>query len=122
MPDITPDKRSTRSNGKPPTALMQSYSVMGHKKRRELKLIGYGFLVFSLVTPVIGSIVMRVTVGAGLPGVAYLFCSVGLIIGLSLSWPEMGIYLLGRLPGAVSKLLPSKLAGLLGRPDRRNGS
>jgi len=112
-----PDQRRT-TTGKPPTALMVSYNAMTVKKRRELKRIGYGCLIFSLVTPVIASIVMRMTVGAGLPGTVYLFCGAGMIIGLSLSWPEMGIYLLSRLPSAVARLLPGKLTGVVERRNR----
>lgn len=116
-----PLERRNSTSGKPPTALMQSYSGMGRQKRRELKRIGYGLLVFSFVVPVLASIGLRAFVGVGLHPIVWLFCGVGMIVGLSLAWPEMGIYLLSRLPAAVSKLLPSKLAGILRRPDRRHG-
>ncbi len=115
-----PERRNSTS-GKPPTALMQSYSGMGHQKRKELKRLGYAILVFSIAVPVLSSTVVNALVGgAPLPIIVWLFCGVGMIVGLCLAWPEMGIYLLSRLPAAVSKLLPSKLAGLLRRPDRRN--
>lgn len=110
------DRRTT--TGKPPTALMQSYKAMTPDKRGELKRIGYGLLVFSFVTPVISSIAISAFGGAGLPALVWLFCGVGMIIGLSLSWPEMGIYLLSRLPSAVSRLLPGKLTKVV---ERRGG-
>lgn len=113
MPEGT-ERRA--ADGKPPTALMQSYQAMTRRKRKELKTIGYVLLMFSLVTPVISSIAISAFGGAGLPPLVWLFCGVGMIVGLSLSWPEMGIYLLSRLPSAVVRLLPSRL---IDRPERR---
>lgn len=120
MPE--PDQRSSRSNGKPPTALMVSYNAMTAKKRLELKRIGYGLLLFSFALPTITSVGLSVLgSSARLPAVTWLFCGVGMIIGLSLSWPEMGIYLLSRLPSAVARLLPTKLTSAIHRPERRSG-
>lgn len=115
-----PSQERRNSSAKPPTALMQSYLAMPSRKRRELKLVGLGLLVFSFVVPVLATIGLRAFVGVGLHPLVWLFCGVGMIVGLSITWPEMGIYLLGTLPKAVATLLPSKLAGLLKRPDRRN--
>ncbi len=120
MPSPAPEERRNSTSGKPPTALMRSYAGMTPKKKKELKHLGYGFMVFSFVVPVSASIALRAFVGVGLHPLVWLFCGVGMIVGLSLAWPEMGIYFLGTLPSAVSKLLPSKLSGLLKRPERRN--
>jgi len=116
--DHAKDRRSLH-NGRPPTYLMQSYGGMTPQKKKELKHIGYGLLVFSFVVPVLASIGLR-AFGLGLPMVIWLFCGVGMIVGLSLAWPELGIYMLGRLPAAISKLLPKSWAAKLARPDRRN--
>jgi hypothetical protein len=105
-----PQERRTNGDGKPPTALMQSYKAMAAQQRKELKRIGYGALVFCLVVPVLASIAMRTFAGVGLPAVAWLFCGVGVVVGVCLSWPEMGLHLLSMLPNAVAKLLPGKLA------------
>jgi hypothetical protein len=118
-----PQERRTNENGKPPTALMQSYQAMQESQRRELKRIGYGLLIFSFVVPVLASIAMRTFAGVGLPAIVWLFCGVGMVVGVCLSWPEMGLYLLSRLPNAVGKLLPGKLADkAIVTRERRNGA
>lgn len=122
-PIITGGPRSNRrsGSGKPPTFLMQSYSGMTPQKKNELKRLGYGLLIFSIVVPVLGSVGLRAFVaGGGLPIIIWLFCGVGMVVGLSLAWPELGIYMLGRLPAAVGKLLPKSWADALRRPERRN--
>ena len=112
------ERRSGVNRG-PPTYLMQSYAGMAAQKKKELKRIGYGLLIFSFVVPVLASIALNI-LSAGLPMVIWLFCGVGMIVGLSLAWPELGIYMLGRLPAAIGKLLPKSWAAALRRPDRRN--
>lgn len=117
---IGPKNRRSVS-GKPPTYLMQSYAGMEVSKKKELKRIGFGLLIFSFCVPVLASIGLRALTTASLPWTIWIFCGVGMIVGLSLAWPELGIYMLGRLPSAVSMLLPKSWASMLKRPDRRNG-
>ncbi|MCP4900528.1 MAG: hypothetical protein GY906_26495 [bacterium] len=122
MSPSKPPERRSNANGRPPTYLMQSISGMSSAKKKELKRIGYGILIFSFVVPVLASIALRAFVGIGLHPIAWLFCGVGMVVGLALAWPEMGIYMLSRLPAAVAKLLPKNLASkILRRPERRNG-
>ncbi len=100
---------------------MRSIAGLSPKKKKQLHWVGLAILAFSFVVPVLGSIGLRAFVpGASLPIVIWLFCGVGLVVGLSLVWPELGIYMLGRLPSAVGKLLPKNWAAMLQRSERRN--
>lgn len=113
------DQRRSES-GKPPTYLMQSYDAMSEKGKNDLRQLGIWILLFTIGLPMLAEVVLRYTGRGGLPPLFFLFSGVGLVVGLSLIWPALGIWMVGAVPKAIGKLLPSKLAGLLTRPDRRN--
>ena len=69
----------------------------------------------------LASVGLRAFTSAGLPLVFWLFSGVVMVVGVSLAWPQLGIYLIGSLPNAIGKLLPKSWATLLKKPDRRNG-
>lgn len=115
-----PEERRSRI-GRPPTYLMQSINGLSPQKKRQLSHIGYGLLIFSVVVPMLASVGLRAFTSAGLPLVFWLFSGVVMVVGVSLAWPQLGIFLIGSLPNAIGKLLPKSWATLLKRPDRRNG-
>ena len=112
------EERRSRS-ARPPTYLMQSYNEMTAQARKGLRKLGVGILLFCIALPMVAQVTLSVLDRPGLSAVFWLFSGVGMVVGLCLVWPQLGIYAIGALPGAVRKLLPTKLAAGLARPDRR---
>lgn len=118
MPE-TPNRRSVVRG--PPSYLMRSYDGLSVSKKKQLNRLGLSMLVFGFAVPMLASVGLRAFTGAGLPLVFWLFSGVVMVVGVSLAWPQLGIYLIGSLPNAVGKLLPKSWATLLKKPERRNG-
>ena len=114
-----PEERRSRV-GKPPTYLMQSIAGLSPQKKKQLSHIGIALLIFSVVVPMFASVALIAFTEAGLPLVFWLFSGVVMVVGVSLTWPQLGIYLIGALPNAIGKLLPKNWATMLKRPERRN--
>lgn len=106
--------------GRPPTYLMQSYAEMTPAGKQALRVLGISIMLFTIGLPMGAQVALSILNRPGLPGLFWLFSGVGLVVGLSLVWPQLGIHMLSSLPRAVHGLLPSKWASMLRRPERRS--
>lgn len=107
------EDRRERSEG-PPTLIMQSYQDMGTEGRRKMQKIGLGILLFTVAVPMTAGIFVE------LPTTYWLFSGVGMVLGLCLLWPQLGVWAVNAIPAAVSRLMPSKKLADALRPDRRD--
>lgn len=109
MPDIQPPVERRVRERSPSTQILQGYERMGHTGRRRLMWIGL--------------VMMAAAGGTGLwsssgdsPVAWWLFTGLIFLSGLCLVFPQLGLQLIEAVPGAIAKLLPTKM---LSRPDRR---
>lgn len=100
-----------KSDGTPPTIIMQSYQAMGPQGRARLRMAGGGMMAFGIGMPMVAELFIP------LSWVYWVFAAFVALAGLCLLWPEMGILLLNVIPRTVERFWPAKAKAL--RPERR---
>ena len=107
-----PEKKRGVNSG-PPTMIMASFKEMGKKGRMRMRFSGSALMAFAVGMPMIAGLFVELSIPY------WLFSGVIFFGGFCLLWPEMGLYLIDRVPAGIAKIMPTRL---LSRPDRRNDS
>jgi hypothetical protein len=66
----------------------------------------------AILLPLVGGLFVELSIAY------WIFSGVFALVGVSLIMPQLGMWLIGAIPNAITKILPSKM---FKRPDRRNG-
>ena len=102
-----------KSDGTPPTIILQSYQAMGPDGRRRLRKVGGCMLLFGIGMP------MAIEPFLPLSWVYWTFSGFVAIAGLCLVWPEGGFFLLDKIANVLARFLPSKKLAEAVKPERR---
>lgn len=103
-------RRNGNDNGSPPLQIVQAYQAMTPVNRKRVRILGGSMTGVAVIVPLVGGLFVELSVAY------WIFSGVIALVGVSLVFPQMGMWLISAIPNGITKILPSKM---FSRPDRR---
>ncbi len=106
-------RRNGNERQSPPLQIIQAYQAMTPQNRKRIRIGGAAMTTVAILLPLVGGLFVELSIAY------WIFSGVFALVGVSLILPQLGMWLIGAIPNAITKILPSKM---FKRPDRRGSA